>query len=132
MLAYFSNLGRWLWFGVTVLAAAFAALCIPAKAAFYSGNDMLAKCQSGLGNADYAICLGYVEGVADSLDYGLFNMSGQPGCIPDGVTAGQLKDVLVKALNDDPANRNLSAFFLAKISFIAAWHCTFQAPKQKP
>ncbi|MDW9600163.1 hypothetical protein GOA86_17555 [Sinorhizobium meliloti] len=88
-------------------AAAFAAAltATPAKAAFKDGNDLLDDCQRGedLSSADM-YCLAYTIGVFDSMQaLGLLPRS---KCNFGNVKAIQVKDVVVKWLNDNPAKRN--------------------------
>jgi hypothetical protein len=45
-------------------------------------------------------------------------------CIPQGATRVQSKDVVCRYLQDNPANRQLSAAFLARAGLSKAWPCT--------
>ncbi|WP_370654215.1 Rap1a/Tai family immunity protein [Hydrogenophaga sp.] len=44
-------------------------------------------------------------------------------CVPRGVRAGQLADVAYQYLDNNPATRHLSAAYLARMSFRAAFPC---------
>lgn len=134
------TLGQRIWklavrVGVLLALAAgvlVSAAMSPARAGFYTGNELLAKCTADVSNPNLSICFGYVEAVADSLDWtGWVGANGTDSCVPAGVTTGQLKDVLIKALNDDPANRNVDAYLLSEVAFKNAWHCKYPAPKKK-
>jgi hypothetical protein len=76
-----------------------------------NGNSLYAICTAASGDtltdtASEGMCLGYVYGVASTLDM-LEYID-----LPTGVTHGQLKDVVVKYLKDNPATRNQDAAVL--------------------
>ena len=108
------------------LAASFAVflgLCSGAQAEGYfkNGNQLYLECNSA-NTYDVAICLGYVMGILDQIEL-YADVSKTQTCIPANVTAGQVKDVVVKQMNDDPANRNLPASSIVFEAAFKAWGC---------
>ncbi|MDX1247547.1 Rap1a/Tai family immunity protein [Sinorhizobium meliloti] len=100
-------------------AAAFAAAltATPAKAAFKDGNELLDNCKQG-DDQSWAemYCLAYTIGVFDSLDtLGLLPRS---RCNFRNLSALQVKDVVVKWLNDNPAKRNQVAADIVRTAVI--------------
>lgn len=88
---------------------------IMAHAEFFSGNDLLEKLQS----ADVLSrvqALGYIQGVADAAQNAL-------SCVPNGVTAGQLNDMVKNYLQNVPANRNKSADSIIVYILRQTWPC---------
>jgi len=79
---------------------------------FYTGNKLLSHCQSA---EEYskAACLSYVMGVADTVG-DQQNSSTKSGpmwriryiCFPADLDAGQVRDVVVKYLVENPETRN--------------------------
>lgn len=106
----------------TLIAIALAAAGASAHAEFLDGNSLLAQfngvaAQQGLG-------IGYVIGVADA-------HSGITSCLPDSVTSGQARDVVLNHLKSYPATRHKSADVLVAIALQAAWPCK-EKSKAKP
>jgi len=93
---------------------------------YENGNALLRDCTGeNAENASAAavtksICLGYVEGAADSLAVFRF-INKAPACLPDGVDATQLVDVAVSFLRRHPEQRQNSAASLAAAAFVEAW-----------
>jgi hypothetical protein len=106
-----------------VLAAAASGLLVADSwpGQFLSGNDLFKKCTSD-GTVDGHFCLGYVMGVADELEL-LRSVDGKPPCIAQGVTIGQVKDVVVAELKASPETRHFNAAFLTTGAVAKAWHC---------
>ena len=111
-------------FIMTISAAIIVATIAPAKASYMTGNELLEECTGNVGKQ--MSCLGYIEGVSDSLDLGRANNS-RSGCVADGVTAGQLQDVVIRYLRNNPEKRNFDASVLTVIALGEAWNC-----KSKP
>ena len=116
---------------VTQLALVMALIGITgAQASFKSGNDLLSDC----GQKDslhLGECLGYVTGVADSID-GPMKYSAQlkkgvivrpRACLRDGVTAGQVRDVVVNWLEENPQLRDMSANSAVEFALSQAFPC---------
>ena len=98
--------------------------------AFIDGNDLLARCQGYASNTsadqayDRGVCLGYIEGVSDFLDH--YRAANGLGPCPSGggrITAGQVKDIVIRALTADPAHRHFAADNLVINAIEDAWHC---------
>ena len=107
------NLG---WFAAIVTLTA-AAPAHGADGGWMSGNDLLDLCTTQE-PAKAGRCLGYITGIVDfsgssqveaNLKYG-------PLTTPPGVTAGQLRDIVVKYMKENPKYNHLVA---ADLVFIA-------------
>ena len=84
------------------------------------GNSLYVICTAHSGDtitdtASEGMCLGYVTGVATTLDLLDFITLGS------GVTQGQLQDVVVKYLRENPATRNHGATSLTIGALVAAF-----------
>jgi hypothetical protein len=86
------------------------------------GNSLLEICKAPEGSQARYNCLGYVLGVSDTLA-DLTTMGALPGspCLPTGVTAGQMSDVVVKYLAENPKNRSFSSASLVIGALTTAW-----------
>jgi hypothetical protein len=80
---------------------------------FKDGNALLSDCESNDAFSAGA-CLGYVTGAHDGLGPRLV-------LVPENATAGQIKDVVVKYLRDNPESRNLPAGVLVMLALVKAW-----------
>jgi hypothetical protein len=78
----------------------------PAAADFIDGNRLFDWCRD-----TRTMCSAYVMGVAD----GVFD------CVPDGVTGGQLADVVKSYLERNPAQRHNNGADLTKDAIKEAW-----------
>ncbi len=99
----------------TVIFAAVLAAAAPAHAGtYYNGNDLYEECSKDSGGG-WAICLGHILGVYDSL------LSKPIDCAPNAVRAKQLRDVVVQSLQAHPEKRHLVAsslvFYAIKDAF---------------
>jgi Rap1a immunity proteins len=92
----------------TLTALAFVLTAASASRAQYTGNTLLSDCES---DSAYrrGVCDGYISSIADMSITGT-NQSWLS--FPKGTTFGQVKDVIVKSLKDNPKDRNGSAFVL--------------------
>lgn len=100
-----------------LLAFTFALfLPIAANATFISGNELLQKMNSPE-NIEKAFALGYVTGVFDSFDEIVHCNA------PLSVTAGQVRDIVKKYLENNPATRNKSAELLIATAINQLWPC---------
>lgn len=99
--------------GLVVMVAA-----QPAKARFWTGNDLLSACRDATLHAQ-GTCLGYVMGIAD-----LLVSSGAAICLSERATAGQVKkEVVVAYLTSHPERRDLIASHLVAQALAAAFPC---------
>jgi hypothetical protein len=105
-----------------VAAAAALALCVgSAQAAVFegSGNRFYEHCQASAHPFFQGLCSGYIQGV---LDRG--GVLGPPDvCMPDGVTAGQAKDVVSRFLQTHPEVRHAHRLGLVMRALREAWPC---------
>ena len=124
-----------------VFAAAFGVASIatasPASAEYLSGNVLYRYCTGTEGSFSQAsqslLCSSYIQGAHDGLEaagkYVSFkaNMEEDPirvVCVPSGVETGQLKEIVVAHLRDNPADRNLSASVLVLAALAKAYPCS--------
>jgi len=93
-----------------------------------TGNDLLESCESG-GHSEQAFfnqafCLGYITGVTDidGVDGSAFPER-RRSCVPENVTNGQVKDVVVKYLKEHPEERHIQASILIVKAVAQAFPC---------
>lgn len=97
-----------------ILCAAMLALPLSASAEFQSGNSLLA-----LMNGDatqQAVAIGYVMGAAD-VGMGVIH------CAPADATAGQLRDIIKRALEAMPQHRHKTADLIIGGALGAVFPC---------
>ncbi len=90
-----------------------------------TGNEFLEMCRGN--NFEQGYCLGYIVGLGDGIS-GLQILEvdrsrWSPICRPKGVTAAQLRDVVVKYIDDHPEERHTVMMVLAVVAMRAAWPC---------
>jgi hypothetical protein len=100
------------WFSVFTFG--FLLLASPANAWFDDGNDLLKYCTSQ-NMYSQGMCIGSIIAYYDS-------MSGCSTPAPN-ITRGQIRDIVVKFLQDHPADRHLSGVTLAYRAFKVAFGC---------
>ena len=88
--------------------------CTCAHAEFYNGNDLLRMMRGS--TSDQISAMGYVTGVADALHK-------VSVCVPNGVTAGQVNDVVKAFLEATPSVRHFSADSVSTAALQAVWPC---------
>jgi Rap1a immunity proteins len=87
------------------------------------GNGLLEACTSRQ-PLQGAMCIGYIRGVIDGENMMGTALNKRPlVCLPQGVTLGQVEDVIVKYLKDNPAERNKPSAGLIGIAAASAWPC---------
>jgi hypothetical protein len=91
-----------------------------ANAHFFSGNDLYRMCRGSIDEQEQ--CLGYMAGVSDGVDELRVGM-GLPACVRAGVEVGQIRDVVVKYLEDNPQGRDGDAWLFAATAIGKAWNC---------
>ncbi|WP_294189049.1 Rap1a/Tai family immunity protein [uncultured Sphingomonas sp.] len=119
-------------------AAAFLAVggCFtpsPASADFKDGNELLAKCTTEKSDSVYyqntAYCIAYIAGAVDM--FTTWQMVGKaPQCMPDNATAGQIRDVVVKYLQDHPTKRAEPGSLLVASALLEGFNCKLTAKAQ--
>jgi len=88
---------------------------IMASAEFITGNDLLEDLQSGE-TVKRVFAMGYIAGVADanhSVTY----------CPPEGISLGQLRDMVEQYITTNASIRNLSADVLIGDMLNRRWPC---------
>jgi hypothetical protein len=102
-----------------------------AEAEFETGNTLYAQCSVREGDPTYymkdAACLQYVVGIIDmiELQQQMSDASGKraPRCVPAGVTKGQVRDIAVQYITNNPDERHYEAAALVWNGLIAAFPC---------
>jgi Rap1a immunity proteins len=107
--------------GAVIAAISLGAAQAADVRSFTTEIDLLEDCQSGDVGKRFA-CAGYIAGVADALDASR-SVDGVPACVPIQVELGQVKDTVVRYLEQHPAVRNTSAASLVRVAINNAWHC---------
>ena len=90
---------------------------------FMNGNELYQECTG----SSYILrehCIGYLEGVTDAEVTMREVIGTPPNCLPLGVDATQIRDVVVQYLEDHPAIRNDLASDLAATAMAVAWPCS--------
>lgn len=87
-----------------------------------TGNSYLSLCENVKGDANFSsgVCIGYIQGF---LDTSVLMRQGN-SCIPAGVTNGQVWDLFVKYLQENPDKRHLPTIILLASATIEAWPCS--------
>ena len=85
-----------------------------ASAEFISGNDLLRDMRGDI--TSRALALGYVMGVIDVFTNSTI-------CPPPGITAGQVKDIIQRHLEDNPGTRHYTADSLIRNRLEIIWPC---------
>ena len=98
-----------------LILASLLAMSSVANASYYSGNQLFNKMTSA-DTVDKMFALGYIAGVHDA-------MEGVAVCAPQGVTLGQLSDVVLKKLRSIPEHRHNSADSLVFMALSEAFPC---------
>jgi Rap1a immunity proteins len=84
---------------------------------YVTGNQLLAL------KSDRLAFLMYVVGVLDRDNGAQSFWPGLKYCTPDGVTRGQAADVVLRYLEETPAERHMSAAYLVRAAFLKAYPC---------
>ena len=111
------------------IGAALTLLAWPTQAGFETGNDMAEFCATGAGTYNSTKCVAYIIGVFDmiELSQSLVDREGKQApqyvCLPSGVSNFQIRDVVVKAVTDNPSQRHNGAAMLIFNALIKAFPC---------
>ena len=89
---------------------------------FESGNALFSTCTS-TSALDAQYCLGFVSAVSDTAEVYESVTKRKFYCPPDGLTAGQLRDLSLQYLSNHPEQRHLAAASLVAYSFTYAFPC---------
>lgn len=103
---------KFVWAGVV-----WAIACGPALAASdFTGSALLEICRGG---ERLTYCLGYIRGVAESLDL----REGAGLCMPSEVTEDGMRDVVIRYLVANPQVQQDPAVELTRLALITAFPC---------
>lgn len=103
-----------------------------ASAFAYTGNELFADCGQDRRSAAYGRCVGFVEGILVGAVYGGAYEVGKTGsgstvyrpfCVADGVTIGQLADIVAKYLGENPKDRHRDAAVLIIQAVLQNFSC---------
>jgi len=100
-------------------------LSAQSQAGYYSGSDLLQRCESD-SNAAYNTCVGYIVGMVDYQEALVFwsNLDEPVFCEPMDAKSGQLVKVVTKYLNEHPENLHLSASGEVTNALVTAFPCS--------
>lgn len=90
-------------------------LATSAQAEFMTGNELLQYADSN-DDMKWGIAMGYVLGAADS-------SMGDTHCTPENVTAGQVMQIVVDKLRENPKHRHHSADIFVSAALATTWPC---------
>jgi hypothetical protein len=101
-----------------------------ADAQIRTGNELLEKCKSGHAY-DRGQCDGFIRGTVVGFDAGNFYASRSRGermsppnfCVPTQAILPQIRDVIIRDLEQYPNDRHLSAELLLIRSLVTAYPC---------
>lgn len=97
----------------------------PAHGAFVDGNALYAECTATKDDATYfskaSRCMGYVLGVYDDMMFVLQAQYGKGDCTPNRITAGQITDIVIKYIRDNPQERHFSGALLVRVALFEAF-----------
>jgi hypothetical protein len=89
---------------------------------FMTGNELLSVCDS---SSD--ACIAYVMGVVDmGVLAQLFGQTPLAICVPHGVMAKQLNDIVMRSLREHPQNQQAGAASLILFALRQTWPCLGQ------
>jgi hypothetical protein len=84
------------------------------------GNHLLEDCTSPGGSDALTACVAYLAGVRDTVDVTQLAFAPRR-CIPQAATTGQVRDVVVRHLRQNPEARHLVAAALIIRAMREAW-----------
>jgi hypothetical protein len=90
-----------------------------ASADFRDGNDLLRDCTSP---SQLNYCGGYITAIASVMGGGN-GVNGFAACIPSGIEAGQIKDIVIGFLQRHPERRHVGAAGLVAHAIADAFPC---------
>ena len=90
-----------------LVVSALAMMPTAASAIFYTGNELLERCEEATETVASALCLGFVMGVSDAIE-AYQDLAGVPKliCVPTAATSGELMEIVTKYLRDNPKVRS--------------------------
>ena len=86
---------------------------------FKTGNKLYKDCAE-----NYRHCVGYVQGVVDGASAIMAELSMKtPICFPNNVTSGQVTDIVIKYLKENPSARHYVAASNVMVAITNAFPC---------
>ena len=111
-----------IWMAIAVMMFAAVGHAGKAEAGFYSGSQLLERCESDSGAR--LTCVGFLAGIDDITDdYDAWGLMDPNFCIPAGVSLSQLRKVAIRGLNEQPEKLHLAASSLVHNIFVRAFPC---------
>ena len=97
--------------------------CAGVQADIFDGKELMARCGSQRID-EVNTCVGYLAGIADSDRAApAWRSTKSLFCIPQGVTTGQLRKVLLDYVEQHPEQMEFNAAILVGNAFIEAFPC---------
>ena len=97
--------------------------CAGVQADIFDGKELMARCGSQRLD-EVNTCVGYLAGIADSDRAApAWRSTKSLFCIPQGVTTGQLRKVLLDYVEQHPEQMEFNAAILVGNAFIEAFPC---------
>ncbi len=92
---------------------------------FIDGVELLSLCLDPEDGpfVTHGYCMGYISGIADAMGAGS-EVNGYAACFPEGVAAGNLRDVVVRWLSDNPQAQHNNAEELVAEALSVFFPCT--------
>lgn len=103
------------------LLIALLVMSSPSNAGFDTGNQLWDACQNREDAMNTVRCVGYVRGAVDALTFAA--STSDLFCLRNGVTAGQVRDVVVNHLAQHPQDRDRGATILVLNALVDAFPC---------
>jgi hypothetical protein len=92
-------------------------------ASFRDGNQILLECKEE-GTIGYGYCVGYIASASDTAEmWANQGFMKKAICHPENVSQGQLRQIVVKFLEENPEKLHLSADSLVVTALIRAFPC---------
>lgn len=95
-----------------------------AKAEFWTGHTLLESCRVP-GTLERIDCLGYTTAIVDA-------WTGVEICPPAAATRGQIADIALKYVQENPDHRHFSADVILRGIFSTLWPCQRRQPAPAP
>ena len=106
-----------------LLAAVLLATGPAIRADIFDGKELMARCGSQRID-EVNTCVGYLAGIADSDRAApAWRSTKSLFCVPQGVTTGQLRKVLIDYVGQHPEQTEFNAAILVGNAFIEAFPC---------
>lgn len=108
------------------LGAGSALASLPARASFYSGDELYKVCTAQRGSTSYVEntyeCIAYITGSVDAFNT-FRRTNSMKSCIPEDVTIAQLRRTTVAYLKANPGKRGETASALVFAATREEWPC---------